>query len=210
VGARHAQGDGVDVALWARCKAGDPDSRCALIEGYTQLATRIARNMWAPAGAVVGPDDLESAGLVGLIDAVDRFQPDRGVPFEAYAALRIRGAILDELRRADERGRHHADLSPSVSLDRLLARGYAPFVAPDEIDGRYDEEDLLMRVEAALGCLPPRQRELLARYYGDELTLREAGVRMGISEARACQLHGRAIHNLRRQLVSRFASVAAA
>jgi len=41
----------VDVALWARCKAGDSDSRCALIESYTQLATRIARNMWAPAGA---------------------------------------------------------------------------------------------------------------------------------------------------------------
>jgi RNA polymerase sigma factor FliA len=49
-------------------------------------------------------------------------------------------------------------------------------------------------------CLPPRQREVLERYYGQSLTLREAGVRMGISEARACQLHGRAIQNLRRQL----------
>lgn len=199
----------MDAALWARCKAGDPDSRCALIERYAELATRIARNVRAPAG-VLGPDDLESAGLLGLIDAVDRFQPDRGVPFEAYAALRIRGAILDELRRADERGRGHGDLSPSVSLDRLLARGYAAFVAPDEIEGRYDDEDLLMRVEAALKCLPPRQRELLARYYGEELTLREAGVRMGISEARACQLHGRAIHNLRRELAVAYGSAAAA
>jgi RNA polymerase sigma factor for flagellar operon FliA len=49
-------------------------------------------------------------------------------------------------------------------------------------------------------CLPPRQREVVERYYGQSLTLREAGLRMGISEARACQLHGRAIHNLRRQL----------
>jgi RNA polymerase sigma factor FliA len=48
--------------------------------------------------------------------------------------------------------------------------------------------------------LPPRQREVLERYYGQSLTLREAGLRMGISEARACQLHGRAIQNLRRQL----------
>lgn len=198
----------MDAALWARCKAGDPASRCALIEHYADLSTRIARNVRAPAG-VLGPDDLESAGLLGLIDAVDRFQPDRGVPFEAYAALRIRGAILDELRRADERGRGHGDLRPSVSLDRLLARGYAAFVAPDEIEGRYDDEDLLMRVEAALRCLPPRQRELLARYYGEELTLREAGVRMGISEARACQLHGRAIHNLRRELAVAYGSAAA-
>ncbi len=95
-------------------------------------------------------------------------------------------------------------------MKRVLALGYAPFVAPDELAGRYEDEDLLLRVETALRCLPPRQRELLARYYGDELTLREAGMRMGISEARACQLHGRAIHNLRRQLASGSASTAAA
>ena len=57
-----------------------------------------------------------------------------------------------------------------------------------------------MRVRSAMACLPPRQREVLERYYGDSLTLREAGLRMGISEARACQLHGRAIQNLRRTL----------
>ena len=57
-----------------------------------------------------------------------------------------------------------------------------------------------MRVRSAMACLPPRQREVLERYYGQSLTLRETGARMGISEARACQLHGRAIQNLRREL----------
>src|SRR5881296_2270500 len=56
-------------------------------------------------GTVAGPDDLESAALIGLIDAVDRFEPERGVPFEGYASLRIRGAVLDEVRRVDELGR---------------------------------------------------------------------------------------------------------
>ena len=156
--------------LWAMSRDGDAAARCALIECYVPLATRIAHGMNVPVGAVAGPDDLESAALIGLIDAVDRFQPERGVPFEGYASLRIRGAVLDEVRRVDE-----------------LAE-------------RYEAEDLRMRVRSAMACLPPRQREVLERYYGQSLTLRETGARMGISEARACQLHGRAIQNLRREL----------
>ncbi len=196
--------------LWARCRAGDADSRCALIEGYAPLAARVARGMNLPIGALVGRDDLESAALVGLIDAVDRFQPERGVPFEAYAVLRIRGAILDELRRTDDRGRaqrrRDRELDTpvpgmKVSLDLLLEQGeHAALGAADDLSSRHDHEDLRMRVESALRCLSPRQREVLARYYGDSLTLREAGARMGISEARACQLHGRAIDKLRHQL----------
>lgn len=183
----------MDLALlWSRAKAGDPGSRCALIEHYAPLAGRIAR--WMPTRAAMGSDDLESAGLLGLIDAVDRFQPDRGVPFEAYAALRVRGAIIDEIRSTIGR----SDRPQQLSLDELLDAGHA-VAASDEADPGMD--DLRLRVERALRTLPARQREVLARYYGDSLTLREAGARMGISEARACQLHGRAIAALRRVLV---------
>ena len=91
--------------LWARCRGGDAAARCALIERFAPLAARIARGMNVPIGAVAGLDDLESAALIGLIDAVDRFEPARGVPFEGYASLRIRGAVLDEVRRVDERPR---------------------------------------------------------------------------------------------------------
>src|SRR2546425_11219693 len=91
--------------LWARCREGDAAARCALIERFAPLATRIARGMNVPVGAVAGPDDLESAALIGLIDAVDRFQPARGVPFEGYASLRIPGAVLREVRRVDTPGR---------------------------------------------------------------------------------------------------------
>src|SRR5881296_4007273 len=91
--------------LWAKRREGDAEARCALIERFAPLATRIARGMNVPVGAVAGPDDLESAALIGLIDAVDRFEPDRGVPFEGYATLRIRGAVLDEVRRVDDLGR---------------------------------------------------------------------------------------------------------
>ncbi len=193
--------------LWARCRAGDAAARGLLIEGYTSLAIGIARCMRVPQASLADRDDVVSAAVIGLIGAVDRFEPGRGVPFEAYAALRIRGAVVDELRRLDERGRvdrRREDTAVPQSLDALLERGFHRVpVAEDEIGERYDREDLSARVQGALGRLPPRQREVLGHYYGKALTLRQTGARMGISEARACQLHGRAIQNLRRDLAVR-------
>lgn len=202
--------------LWARCRAGDAEARAELIERYAALATSVARRLPVPLGALIDRDDVESAGLVGLIDAVDRFDPERGVPFEAYAKVRIRGAILDEIRSIDHLGR--ADrrreravaasdpasvalvaYAATLSLDLLLEDGH-PIAIEDDLGTQYDEDDLRARVNSALALLSPRQRELIARYYGESLSLREAGERMGISEARACQLHGRAIEILRRQL----------
>jgi RNA polymerase sigma factor for flagellar operon FliA len=195
----------VDVAqLWANSREGDAASRGALIERYADLAIGIARCMRIPTSSLADQDDVSSAAMIGLIGAVDRFDPRRGVPFEAYASLRIRGAVVDELRRVDERGR--VDRRPqgaelAVSLDLLLETGaHQGPVAEDGFAERYEQEDLKTRIQDALGRLPARQREVIARYYGDELTLREAGAKMGVSEARACQIHGRAIQNLRREL----------
>lgn len=195
----------MDLAqLWASSRAGDVGSRGALIERYADLAIGIARCMRVPASSLADRDDVASAAMIGLIAAVDRFDPRRGVPFEAYASLRIRGSVVDELRRVDERGR--ADRRPegaelAVSLDLLLEKGtHQGPVADDGFTERFEQEDLKTRIQDALGRLPARQREVIARYYGDELTLREAGAKMGVSEARACQIHGRAIQNLRREL----------
>jgi RNA polymerase sigma factor for flagellar operon FliA len=195
----------VDTAqAWARCRAGDAESRALLIERYLPLARNLSRRVRAIATPVTDGDDLASAAFLGLIDAVDRFEPGRGVPFEAYASLRIRGAMIDELRRTGERARNtEAEDQPRVlSLDGLLEDEWRDvFTVPDDqVNDSFEREDLRYRVQGALDGLPPRQRELLARYYADSLTLREAGQRMGISEARACQLHGRAIVNLRRAL----------
>lgn len=203
---------------WDSCRSGDADARGWLIEHYAPLASAVARRMRVPTGALVGPDDLASAGFLGLIDAVDRFQPEREVAFEAYAALRIRGAILDELRRVDVIGRAErrrmreavtaggepeiSSYANHLSLDAIMATGDRDWAADDEVAERYEREDLRMRVETALRSLPVRQREVLARYYGEALTLRESAARMGISEARACQLHGRAIENLQRHLAT--------
>lgn len=190
--------------LWEDCLAGNASSRATLIEWYLPLAQGLAHRARTLTTAMADSDDLTSAAFVGLIDAVDRFEPGRGVPFEAYARLRIRGAMIDELRRTSERARNALpeDQPRTLSLDDLLGRGaqVALPVADGDLDEGFEREDLRGRVQGALETLPPRQRELLGRYYTGEMTLREAGVRMGISEARACQLHGRAIFNLRRAL----------
>ena len=195
----------MDTALlWARRQAGDSAARAALIEQFVPLVQVIARGMRVASGSLMDADDVRSAATLGLIDAVDRYDPDRGVPFEAYAAQRIRGAVIDEVRRIGDRRRaEDAETAVrTVSLDELTEDDWqrVPAALSDDLDVPFEREDLRTRVQRALATLPARQREVLARYYAESLTLREAGRRMGISEARACQLHGKAIQNLQRAL----------
>ena len=202
------------VQLWARSRAGDAQSRSLLIERYLPLARGLSRRVRTTETPVTDSDDMASAAFLGLIDAVDRFEPGRGVPFEAYARLRIRGAMIDELRRTSERSRSATpeEQPRMMSLDGILDDGRTDMlpVGDGGLDDGFEREDLRGRVQVALDTLPVRQREVLTRYYKDELTLRQAGAQMGISEARACQLRGRAIVNLRRALSVRLPQVAVA
>ncbi len=200
--------------LWARSRAGDAQCRSLLIERYLPLAKELSRRVRTTETPVTDGDDLASAAFLGLIDAVDRFEPGRGVPFEAYARLRIRGAMIDELRRTSERSRTATpeEQPRMISLDGILDDGRSDMlpVAECGLDDGFEKEDLRGRVQGALETLTVRQREVLTHYYKDELTLRQTGAQMGISEARACQLHGRAIVNLRRALSVHLPQVAVA
>ncbi len=90
-----------DEALWAAHKTGCREARARLIADHVPLVHYLARRIHHFPGGVVGHEDLVGFGMIGLIDAVDRFDPDRGVPFATFASPRIRGAIQDELRRVD-------------------------------------------------------------------------------------------------------------
>lgn len=231
--------------LWGRARNGDQEARARLIEEQRPLVDGVVQRMHLPATAMTDRDDLVSAGTVGLIDAIDRYEPGRGVPFEAYAAQRIRGAVYDELRRLDSRGkwarRKARDIQAvvdalvlangrtptleeltaatsidpeqartalypysyiSLSLERLLTEGEDGASLSGDPASSGAERDILDEVRAALNNLPRRERHLLTQYYGASLTLREIGRRMGVSEARACQLHARALSHVR-QLIFR-------
>jgi RNA polymerase sigma factor for flagellar operon FliA len=200
-------GQDIDIEageLWARCRAGDVTARHALIERYLPVCRRIARTTKVLPTAARGAEDLEAAGVVGLIQAVDRYDPSRGIPFEGYAALRVRGAILDEVRRLDELSRdarrvaRDEEQRGAVSLEFLQERGEMGDPAEiAEVDARVVHDDLRDDVERALAIIPARERSILASYYGDGLTLATIGRGLGISEARVSQLHTRAIAQLR-------------
>jgi len=89
-------------ALWERYKdTGDTDSREHLILNYSPLVKYVAGRVSANLPANVDGGDIISYGIFGLIDAIEKFDPSRGIKFETYAIARIRGAILDELRSMD-------------------------------------------------------------------------------------------------------------
>jgi RNA polymerase sigma factor for flagellar operon FliA len=88
--------------LWERYKAKqDKQARQALIELYAPLVKYVAGRLAMHMPNNVELEDLESYGAFGLLDAVDKFDPERDVKFETYATTRIRGAIIDGLRSAD-------------------------------------------------------------------------------------------------------------
>ncbi|MDR3578315.1 MAG: FliA/WhiG family RNA polymerase sigma factor [Anaerolineaceae bacterium] len=195
-------------------------------------------------------EDLVNQGLLGLIDAVDRYDPKHGAKFSTYAGLRVRGKILDYLRSTDwmsrsarQRVRHIQKAVTSlwatnqreptedeigdflgmkvedvqlglgdsnrvlVSLDsmtdidqdgedtslheRLSDENQAN---PSEV---LEDVDLKEEMVFAIKQLTEREQLLLSLYYYEELTFKDIGKVMGITESRVCQLHARALLNLK-------------
>jgi RNA polymerase sigma factor for flagellar operon FliA len=88
--------------LWAAYRAGPcDDTRNTLVEAYQGLVAEVVRRFAARLPRSVDRGDLHTAGSVGLISAVEGFDPTRGVRFESYCELRVKGALLDELRAQD-------------------------------------------------------------------------------------------------------------
>ena len=224
-----------------------------LIE-YLPLVKYIAGRIAIGLPKSVELDDLINAGVVGLIEAYNNFDPGKGVKFESYASMRIRGAILDELRAIDwaprstraksrEMERAISSLenrlgrSPSeeeiaetldVSLDDLyrllddlssttllsldeLTYGSdddkpVPLVdtlkSPERSDALSDLERGEMRglLVDAIEYLSDQERLVIALYYYEELTLKEIGQVMELSESRVSQIHTKAVLSLRAKL----------
>jgi RNA polymerase sigma factor for flagellar operon FliA len=250
----------VDVEIartwYAYKRAGQRSARDELILHYAPLVHLVAGRLAAGAPSHVDRADLVSYGVFGLIDAIDRFDPDLGHRFETYAVARIRGHIVDELRSYDwvprsvrakaraidaalrslecELHREPTDSELAGALDmsaRELQRALGQvalvnlvtfdatlgaaadgesaltvgdvLVSADECPGdRVEVDELRHALAAAIDHLPPRERDVVALYYHDGLTLAEIGAVLGVTESRACQIHGKAVAQLRRRLTA--------
>ncbi|HEY2897856.1 MAG TPA: FliA/WhiG family RNA polymerase sigma factor [Gemmatimonadaceae bacterium] len=90
-----------EMTLWKAFSAGDVSAREALLSEHISLVHHVARQIHRRVSSDVELDELVSAGTMGLIEALERFEPARGLAFSTFAVPRVRGAILDELRRID-------------------------------------------------------------------------------------------------------------
>lgn len=235
----HARADKGGVMAAVVYAEGRVD-RNALIRGHMDMARRLARKVARRVPRSVLRDELESAALLGLTEAAVRYDASRGEPFVAYAAKRVRGAILDELRKSDvltrrgrEGARRLADATRTVEakvgrpattdeiarvlgvtieeVSRARAQLSSPALVPlDDVrdmprtpesqspDERVASEQQRAALVEALQQLPERDSQILSLYYQENLTLKEIGDVLGVSESRVSQLRSRALSKLRR------------
>jgi len=158
-------------------------------------------------------EDLISAGTFGLIDALRR-SPDRGPGFEWYARVRIRGAVVDELRAQDwltRRARSRVARARAAGtggreavvgfddLPEAQASAFTDASTPtpeQQVERRMDRRVL----ERAVMRLPEREGNIVAWHYFDDVPFKTIATRLGVSEPRVSQLHSRAISLLRTTL----------
>lgn len=153
-------------------------------------------------------EDLIAWGILGLVQAAQRYREGAEATFGAYAARRVRGQILDALRERDPLTRSarrayrtaraaDPDLpSPAVevSLDRYMEHGAEP---PSVERCRATRDGRWGRIAGELRSLPPLERRVLVLTYGRGMTLKEVGAKVGLSESGVCRARARALVRLR-------------
>ena len=233
--------------------------RNILMEKYLYLVKYTADRIWAKLPDKIELDDLVQAGIFGLMDAIDAFDPSRGVKFETYCSPRVRGSILDELRSMDwvprlVRSRAHQldlatqtlraelgrmpteeELSEELQLDeiefsRLKRDAHATglislnnkFSESDEnnerevdiIEDRKAKDPLQkahrddMKILFSKG-LTRAEKLVVILYYYEEMTMKEIGATLDLSESRVSQMHSAILDRLKTQIESHAQGVAA-
>jgi RNA polymerase sigma factor FliA len=159
-------------------------------------------------------EDLIAWGVVGLVQAAQRYRGDLGASFGAYAARRVRGQVLDALRDRDpltrsarrayrEAQKIAEDLPPpyvEISLDRLAELGDGGIPTPGEVATPTHRDPRWDGVARELRSLRKLERRVIVLSYGRGLTLREIGLQVGLSESGVCRVRARALRRLRSAL----------
>lgn len=228
-----------------------------LIRDFLPIIKYMALRLAVRVSSGLNVEDLISAGTVGLLDAISKFDPSREIKFRTYAEFRIRGAMLDEIRAMDwvprsmrerigkiqnaantltkRKGRppteeelaRELDMDPEDVDETLMQAKGAVMLSLEDLGVNEDEthpildaladreqpdplesllsEDTRKLLAQAIDQLPERQRLVLTLYYFEELTMKEIGALLNVTESRICQLHAQAMVRLRAALHSHLA-----
>ncbi|MEK6590081.1 MAG: FliA/WhiG family RNA polymerase sigma factor [Nitrospinota bacterium] len=226
----------------------------SLIIEYSPLIRYIALRIAVRLPPHIEIDDLISAGVIGLIDAIEKYDPSKETKFRTYAEIRIKGAILDELRSLDwvprtVRQRANNLASAYAELEQELGRAAddeeiakylgigmeefqetlinargIPFISIEDLGGKSPDGEKRDLLECLAGTkdadpqtlarmneikeiiarsideLPKNERLLVSLYYYEDLTMKEIGEVMGITESRVSQIHTKAVLRLKGKL----------
>jgi RNA polymerase sigma factor for flagellar operon FliA len=232
----------------------DRNNREQIIKDYVPLVKFVAHRIASRLPSHVELDDLINSGILGLMDAIEKFEPARNIKFKTYAELRIKGAILDGLRdldwvprslrrkKKDIEGAYHAleqqmgraatDEEVAVhlgmpleelhkNLDDLKGVTLGTFVEvgedgegeslisfvpdPDAEDPHqiFQSSEIKDILRDAMDVLPKKEKFVVQLYYFDELTMKEIGTLLNITESRVSQLHTKAMLRLRGKLLEK-------
>lgn len=218
-----------------------PRNQNKIITEYSPLIKYIANKMVVKSRYHLELDEMFSYGVIGLIDAIEKFDKKRDNQFKTYAEFRIKGAMLDYLREQDtvprsirdkikllekttreleeKLGRKPSDdelrkrlkISKDDYYDMTKSAHNNSFICIDEpthSQREYSDEvsNPLNKIESestkqfianAIAMLPEKQKTVIALYYYEEMSLKDIGDSLGISESRACQLHSKAVLKLK-------------
>lgn len=225
----------------------DKQVRDTLIVQYIYLIRYVVGRVKVTLPSTISIEDIAGYGVEGLINAVERYSPQKNARFETYALIRIRGAILDKIRAQDflprsirkkikdvknaqeslkqELGRmpttqevaEYLDMEPEkvvqiLSEDATITSIYDKKGSADDsieiIDTIEDsnrlnpqeqaeENSVKQELQRALTRLPERERIIMVLYYQENMTLKEIGETINMSESRVCQLHAQSIMKLK-------------
>ena len=247
--------DTQEKELWRRFKEdGDDAAREELILHHMRVVKYIAGRMAIHVPASVEMDDLVGWGIMGLLDAIEKFDHRQEIKFTTYASIRVRGAIIDEIRSLDwaprslramarkvgqtrEKLRHQRGMEPSAEdiaddlgtteehvtdtmaqLQCAHVLSLDEYLYPDEDGGEARKVDTARNASApnpshvaerierqeylidAILELPDQQQKVLNLYYYEELTLKEIGAVLEVTESRVCQVHSAAMKRLRKAM----------
>lgn len=253
---------GGTALLWKQYKkSASREVRNQLIEVYLPLVRSHAERLKAKLPSVVQVDDLTTAGVLGLMDAIEQFDPDRKVKFETFSAIRIRGAMMDELRGLDwvprlvrQRAKLLADASATLRAQlgrtpseeeladhmRVPVEEFRRIVADsnpanifsiygkrnnnhhsDAVDDADDPANLpdsrakspmlqaqhRILQEVLTRGFSRSERLIVLLYYYEQLTMKEIGATLDLSESRVSQMHTSIVHRLKATLSDRLKEI---